>query len=84
MPDLELRAWAPDMAIRLSAARRHFAQAVFRQRKWLPKEWRFTEVSDANGTQSTQMVEEDQTEVEEEDNLVDDIAKVKKIDEHSS
>jgi len=74
MPDLELRAWAPDMAIRLSAACRHFAQAVFRQRKWLPKEWLFMEVSDTNDTQSTQMVEEDQTEVEEEDCLVEDIA----------
>jgi hypothetical protein len=72
------------MAIRLSAACRHFAQAVFRQRKWLPKEWLLTEVGDTIESQSTQKADEEdrescQAEVEEDDCLEEDIAEVKKM-----
>ena len=31
--------WAVSMALRVSAACRHFSQAVLRQRKWLPEIW---------------------------------------------
>ena len=75
MPDHLRAGWSVTLALRIGAASRHWAQAVLRERKWVPADWitrkrKRTKTHDpdqAENSEAEAEAEEDENEEEPED-----------------